>query len=101
MCPGGKKGQERPQNQTAKEDKMTTEISLNLDENGRTIASNILNSVSLDYSTRILDLELNHSNLSNIVHDCEVTVNSSLPWTFWMPCNSQVRNHLKNRLLLE
>jgi len=93
------------------------EINLQIDANGRTTydrdkvelrsalsTSNFEEcpSVSVDYSAKtqtfneLLSTTYNEQPILDLLRkDCEVAVDASLPWTFWMPCDAKVSRMMR------
>ena len=70
------------------------ELTLNVDENGRTASASAYEQKNLpiDYSTKALMFDnFNEDLRKQLIHDCEASIAPELPMTFWLSMNDKPR----------
>ena len=70
------------------------ELTLNVDENGRTASASAYEQKNLpiDYSTKALMFDnFNEDLRKQLIHDCEASIAPELPMTFWLSMNDNPR----------
>ena len=68
------------------------ELTLNVDENGRTASAYEQKNLPIDYSTKALMFDNFDEDLrKQFIHDCEASIAPELPMTFWLSMNDKPR----------